>query len=80
MREDLHREPRFAGGRGPGAGPVPVCVWLGPPWGATCPRRCSPPTLTHDTLVGFGEVGVSFRWYSGVGGCWGTKRPYGVLV
>ena len=48
-----------------------LCVWLGPPWGATCPRRCSPPTLTHDTLVGFGEVGVRFRWYSGVGGLLG---------
>ena len=43
------------------------------------PHASSPPTLTHDTLVVFGEVGVSFRWYCGVGG-WSTKRPYGVLV
>jgi|GEM_PF-4924517 len=34
--------------------------------------------LTHDALVGYGEVGLSFRWYSVVlGVCWHTKRPVG---
>jgi len=34
------------------------------------PLKCSYSTfdLTHGALVGFGEVGVSFRWYCGVGG------------